>query len=550
MSSKHIKALGLDKSNHALQKHVESDEEDEEERGVTTSSAFLAFGDSDSSDTSPSSGDDDDDNNNCESSFGCESETPIVEESNISIKSKVANTQKQNNNTTSAADDPDDDDMQYLNSFLEASLSTEEHANTSQRYQFLHTERQNLDIDGIMRRRFGGSSLHTNDDEDEEHNNNPRNNTRNKTKHTRNRRIMTNQLKKTGTLSHKRLLFGSPKEDWPRPLSFINGGICMKQLKRESPLCSMVSFEFQWSTDYLHLQEEFHRIQSSSDCNQLCLFISHHPHHTEALLQLAMVFARTGQMDRATDLIRRSLYYLEQTHIEPFKPYEYPCFIDITREENKSYFFTLFRHMQISGMLGCPKVASSIGKYILSLDVLHDPVHTLLFLDHYFLASSNHAEMMIFCTASTGEILLHGGLYDEACPTNSGGDEDIKDTKDTKDDTTSSSAHICTTGDLMSVNPQTLSEVFPNWAYSLALSHHNHEESIGTKHLKPQSAHVLSPTITTYSPSQELLITACRRFPFLLVMSLSEAMKEDTMRRNWKVLLEHPFFVAFGSEAR
>jgi hypothetical protein len=363
------------------------------------------------------------------------------------------------------------------------------------------------------------------------------NNGKKKNKNNRNQRILTNQIKKSVMLN-KRLLFGFPKEDWPRPLSYINGGFCMNQVNRKSSTggvsegnSTIKMFEFQWSLEYQQVHEEFLRVQSTGDANQLCLFISRHPHHMEALLQLAMVFARTGQMDRAADLVRRCLYYIEQVHVEQFKPYEHPCLLDITQQENKIYYLALFRHMQISGMLGCPKVASSIGKYILSLDPAGDPVHTLLFLDHYFLTSGNHTEVALFCSTSAGSVLLQENSVGSDMVNND--DDGVK----LAEESTFVPSHI-------------ISDVLPNWSLSLSLSLFLSEVDSGTGHLKPKSANVLSPSVTTLSPSQIALHKACHQFPFMIPLSLSSAMADDKTRRNWKVILEHPYFEAFSTQDR
>mmetsp|Transcript_23397 Transcript_23397/g.39697 ORF Transcript_23397/g.39697 Transcript_23397/m.39697 type:complete len:731 (+) Transcript_23397:74-2266(+) len=562
MSSKHIRALGahhsLVVSDELSRSDSEGDDEDDDDKEGTNSrgkSTFLALDDESDDDStssmssccSKSSASDDDNSDNDISSdqgvgFHKLSTTKVKSPSPRVAKSSPRST---NDATTSQEQD---DDMQFLDSFLQdnALSSTSGEASTGiNQFSFLTCDRHALDIDAVMRRRFGGSSLQANNDE-EAVDNNP-NNRKNKNKNNRNRRIMANQMKKSAMLS-KRLLFGAPKDDWPKPLSFINGGFCMKRVcdekssgKRDDTLkCgSFVNkFEIQWSTEYHQLQEEYIRVQSSGDANQLCFFISRHPHHLDALLQLAMVFARTGQMDRATDLIRRCLYYLEQVHIDSFKPYEYPCLMDISQQENKIYFLSLFRHMQISGMMGCPKVASSIAKYILSLDPVNDPLHVLLFLDHYYLSSGNYSELNSFCSENAARVLLmkySSTLRSEKEMNSIDGDD--KEAMDKK---------ACVRAD----PPSQINEVLPNWAFSVSLCQFLQDSARGSRHLKPKSANVLSPSVTTLSQAQILFINACQRFPFMVSASLSAAMSEDKARRSWKSILEHPFFEAFSSADR
>jgi len=94
----------------------------------------------------------------------------------------------------------------------------------------------------------------------------------------------------------------------------------------------------------------------------LVSFLSQHPYQVEGFLQLAMVFARTGNMDRAGDLVRRSIYCLESVFIEPFKPYHGYCRMDSNLKENSPLFLALFRHMQMTCMLGCPSISANIAR--------------------------------------------------------------------------------------------------------------------------------------------------------------------------------------------
>ena len=52
--------------------------------------------------------------------------------------------------------------------------------------------------------------------------------------------------------------------------------------------------------------------------------------------------------------------------------------------------------MQMSAMLGCPSVASEIGKILLSLDPLNDRYNILLTLDFFFLSSGKYNEIFNF----------------------------------------------------------------------------------------------------------------------------------------------------------
>jgi hypothetical protein len=107
-----------------------------------------------------------------------------------------------------------------------------------------------------------------------------------------------------------------------------------------------------------------------------------------------MVFARTGHMDRAVDFVRRALYCYEISFIEQFKPASGCCRIDPNLPQNTPFFATLFRHMQMSCMLGCSSVAYEVGKVLLSL-CPEDPYNVLLVLDYYSITSNKHEDLFI-----------------------------------------------------------------------------------------------------------------------------------------------------------
>ncbi|CAM9423393.1 unnamed protein product, partial [Phaeothamnion confervicola] len=202
----------------------------------------------------------------------------------------------------------------------------------------------------------------------------------------------------------RKLLLGLPADDWPKPPSFIGGGLGMVKTAAPAYLppwqaaahgAGCTWFAFQASDVYKQLQASFlaqaryELAQATMDPNVLVVFASQSPHHAEALLQLGMVLAHTGQMDRASDLVRRCLYVVECAYAEGFGAAvaRGAARLDACLPENATYFAALFRHMQMAGMRGCPRTAAEVCRLLLSLDPLGDPNGALLFLDHFALAS-------------------------------------------------------------------------------------------------------------------------------------------------------------------
>ena len=62
-----------------------------------------------------------------------------------------------------------------------------------------------------------------------------------------------------------------------------------------------------------------------------------------------------------------------------------PILMDQSKEENDGFFSALFRLMRTSCMVGCVATSLAVGRYILSLDPLRDPMGLLLTLDYFAL---------------------------------------------------------------------------------------------------------------------------------------------------------------------
>ena len=98
-------------------------------------------------------------------------------------------------------------------------------------------------------------------------------------------------------------------------------------------------------------------------------------------------------MDKSSECIKLALYIIELTFSDFYKPHLGVYRMDATVRENSLYFNALFRYAQVTAMLGCPTVSSAVGILLLSLDPLGDPMHILLALDFYLLASNKHSTL-------------------------------------------------------------------------------------------------------------------------------------------------------------
>lgn len=344
---------------------------------------------------------------------------------------------------------------------------------------------KDIDMEAIMHQRFGRLDL--SDDEDK---------AKKSKKKNKNRFIVPRSIK-----SYKKYYIVQPQEDWGKPLHYISGGQGMDQVKMEGDI---KYFSFKWSSDYEKLNDDFIEIQNSGDANNLVLFLSQYPYHTEGLLTLAMVFARTANMDRATDLVKRCLYYLESTFLESFKLFEGKCRVDVKKRENIALYSALFRHMQISYMMGCPSVSAGLARIILSLDPIYDPYHLLLMLDHYFITSGKHELLCQYLGIQSIENLesklqsLIDLYFPQALQLGEG---------------------------LIDDNSLTIGRL-PNWIFSLA---------VALFQLKHRSL------------ANIVLENAIVRYPYMTNDIIQIANIETKKNKRWEVILQKPFFTTSKS---
>ncbi|CAH0514222.1 unnamed protein product [Peronospora belbahrii] len=188
----------------------------------------------------------------------------------------------------------------------------------------------------------------------------------------------------------KKVMLVSPLDEWPRPPTFVGGGIrWTRSNKPKGPgwnsLCNY--FEITRSMAYKKLQEEFELLQRTHDPNLIGQFLQRHPYHIDSLLTMSEVFQHHGQMDHATDCIKRCMYVLELAWADQFNVSKGNCRMDIQTEHNAGFFKALFLLMKQVGRRGCMRSAFETAKLLLSLDPQGDPMHVLLAIDYYALTS-------------------------------------------------------------------------------------------------------------------------------------------------------------------
>ncbi|KAF4041290.1 Transcriptional repressor TCF25 [Phytophthora infestans] len=191
-------------------------------------------------------------------------------------------------------------------------------------------------------------------------------------------------------VSTKKVMMVSPMDEWPRPPTFVGGGIRWTRSNKPkgtgwNSLCNY--YEITWSIAYKKLQEEFELLQWTHDPNLIAHFLQRNPYHIDALLTMSEVFQHHGQMDHATDCIKRCMYVLELAWADQFDVSKGNCRMDIKTEHNAGFFRALFLLMKQVGRRGCMRSAFETAKLLLSLDPQGDPMNVLLAVDYYALTS-------------------------------------------------------------------------------------------------------------------------------------------------------------------
>lgn len=361
-----------------------------------------------------------------------------------------------------------------------------------------------------------------------------------------------------------RFVFGQPPASFQKPPSYIGGGYSMSKCSAPVSISSVPEWEkvfyantqwyrIDWSADYIKLHVRYSAIQASGDVNELLMFLSQNPHQLDALIQLGMVFARTGQMDKASDLFKRCICYLECSFLSSFEPWKdvQPsfnpgnsrspqnslskafCRVDANSQENIVIFSALFRHMQISLMLGCPTVALNIALVILSLDPLRDPFYMLLFLDHLLVTSRRFDLMDLWYSNATDVNCKVCFILGTPALNEPGGSSSITNSS------SSDSSLECVQEN--EYKPLSISDALPNWAYSHAISCFLHLEQIEKEHLFSSSSdHSADSAHKARSRANEALKNAVKRWPFLMTLLLDKVSGDPAgAELNWEKLLSH-----------
>lgn len=207
----------------------------------------------------------------------------------------------------------------------------------------------------------------------------------------------------------------SEKDEWCIPWPYCR----QKDAKGDAQFMPMIQirqkqqqqkwYSFQRSSVYIDRMRDYQTyIANTGDVNAMAMFIADHPYIVEPLFHLAMFFFSLGENEKGMEVIKRILWIMECAchgsllyglgdddgiggggeEEEDWAVSEKVIHLmDINREENEIFFRALFWLSQTCCRIGCIVTSLAVGKFLLSLDPLRDPMGILLVLDYYALAT-------------------------------------------------------------------------------------------------------------------------------------------------------------------
>ena len=404
----------------------DSSSEEEEQNG----GGFMAMLEEESSSEEESSESDEEEGDE-------EEDQPAVTAAAASNKPKKGQTTSKKQQAPSEEEDLDAilSDMKIQNQITADQVENDDPSASSSTIRSILLSRthgydtQDLDLDYSLRDLLGGAAVAGNplfiDDDDIQQQQQLQNHRRG-----RNNRGGRNNRRTVA----KKYLFGKVKPEWGKPPSFVGGGLGVKELtqddvegsskwsvpwpynikdgdgsgddddnddnKQIDVFPNAKWFTFDMSDTYSEINRKYEQMLSNpqagmQDPNLLAMFVADHPFFAETILQMAMVLYYVNDRGRGSDLLRRCMYLYETALPTSLLPSNnanngeanIEIFMDMYHQPNSGFFACLFRIMQTSGMSGCHPNALAVGRYLLSLDPLRDPMGVLLILDYYALAS-------------------------------------------------------------------------------------------------------------------------------------------------------------------
>ncbi|KAI4470328.1 nulp1-related [Holotrichia oblita] len=153
---------------------------------------------------------------------------------------------------------------------------------------------------------------------------------------------------------------------------------------------------YEHSTSYRQVQNRFLEAVESLNPDNILAIINEHPYHVDALIQLSDLCRLSEDLAMAAEFIERALYCLECAFHPLFNIAQGNCRLDYRRQENRSLYITLFKHLLFVGGRACYRTALEFCKLLLSLDPDGDPLAIKLAIDFYAIRAKEFTWLIDF----------------------------------------------------------------------------------------------------------------------------------------------------------
>lgn len=207
--------------------------------------------------------------------------------------------------------------------------------------------------------------------------------------------VQAEQKKHRVRVSHARKTWlVSARHNWPPINKF---GLSMSVDRTIKATNNVQYFVFDHNPTYRQIQQKFLQAVESSNHENILSIINVHSYHVDALLQLADLCKQNDDLAMAAQLTERALYCLECAFHPLFNYTTALCRLDYRKQQNRSLFITLFKHINFLCGRACYRTSLEFCKLLLSLDPEGDPLAVVLCLDFYALRAKEYEWFIEFC---------------------------------------------------------------------------------------------------------------------------------------------------------
>lgn len=182
----------------------------------------------------------------------------------------------------------------------------------------------------------------------------------------------------------------SAKENWPQ---IGKQGLTMKLLEIKDGISY---FTLDHNSAYQAVEIKFLDAVESLRPDNIVAVINMHPYHVNSLLQLSDICRLSEDLAMAAELVERALFALECAFHPSFNVALGTCRVDYKRQQNRSLYVALFKHILFVGGRACYRTALEFCKLLLALDPEEDPLAIVLAIDFYALRAREYQWLVEF----------------------------------------------------------------------------------------------------------------------------------------------------------